>query len=206
MLIRKKLAVKEKIKNVEIEEDENEESDTIEIDESLETKGIILLESNSINTPLLCKKILLDVADIREVKKVSIYINSVGGDLSSFMSLHDTILILRKKFRKQIVTIANGIAASGAALVLQAGSTRLATKNSYVMIHELSSTLPESNTSSMVTELEIMKKFQKTAFKIWADKMGITVKELQVLISGKDYYLNANEAKKQGLIDNVISI
>lgn len=194
-------------KKPKIEEDiDIEEDDVIDpiLDEALQEKGIILLENESGNSALFCKKALIDLAYNPNIVEITIYINSPGGDFASFVSLHDIILAVRKQHKKKVTTIVNGIAASGAALVLQAGNPRLATKNSYIMIHEASTSMDLSKTSDLMARLEMMKKFQKTAFKIWADKMKLSVKELQEIVGREDWYLSAKEAKANLLIDEII--
>jgi ATP-dependent Clp endopeptidase proteolytic subunit ClpP len=180
------------------------QNNSCSLDESLESKGIILLEKPD-ESPLYCKKMLLDLVDT-EINVITLYINSWGGEFTAFSSLHDTVKILQKKFKKTVYTIANGTAASGAALVLQAGTKRLATKNAIIMVHQVSSKVAlESNTSEIAIELETMKKFQKIFFSVFAEKMGMTLKELEDFIGDKDRYFGAKEAKKYGLIDEVIT-
>lgn len=176
-----------------------------ELDILLGKNGIILLEDEcSYNSSLNCKKMLLNLAHNPNVDKITIFINSCGGEFDSFIGLHDIILLLRKKFKKEITTVVSGIAASGAAVVLQAGSPRLATKNSVIMVHEVSSNFKESKTSDIVAKLDVMKKFQKITFKIWADNMKISVQELQKLIGKDDLFISAKEGKTYGLIDDII--
>lgn len=204
-------AITESSKRKKVSEEEEKDKENailkggmiLSLDESLQHKGLILLEDNQTNSPLMCKKALLDVGCSDFEGDIFLIINSGGGELFEFLSLHDTILFIRKFFDRNVITLVKGIAASGAALVLQAGSVRVATKNSYVMLHEMISG-SEGNTSSMEYDTKITKKLQKTIFKIWADSMGVSVTELNEIIDAKDRYFTAREAKKVGLIDNVV--
>lgn len=175
-----------------------------DIDSSLSKKGIILLEDEFTYKGItdFAKKQVLDLAS-SGVSDIEIYINSGGGDLMSFMSLHDSILLVQKANDCLVSTIVNGIAASAAAIVLQAGAVRYATTNSRVMIHEVSFGF-EGKTTNFKHEFESIKKFEKTAFGIWASKMGISIKELESRIGNRDLYFSAKEAKKNNLIDIII--
>jgi len=186
------------------EELEIGDDDKDSIDNSLSKKGIILLEDEFTYKGItdFAKKQVLDLAS-SEVEDIEIYINSGGGDLMSFMSLHDTILLVQKARNCTVSTIVNGIAASAAAIVLQAGKNRFATKNSRVMIHEVSFGF-EGKTTNFKHEFESIKKFEKTAFGIWASKMGISTKELKTRMGSRDLYFSAREALNNNLIDYII--
>jgi ATP-dependent Clp endopeptidase proteolytic subunit ClpP len=213
---KKKEKTIEELEGIMDEENHHEDSDDNDIaktaqffnstvDGSLETKGIILLE-NEVDFPGItvhAKKLVMDIASTPGIDYLELYINSNGGDVMQFMSLHDSILMAQKFYKTRVATIVNGTAASAAALVLQAGNPRLATRNSWIMIHEISFGF-EGKFTTAQEEFSSVKRLQYAAFKVWADKMGITVKELCNLIAAKDVYFSAAEAKKKGLIDMVI--
>jgi len=183
----------------------------LSIDESLERKGVVLLEDNLMNGPLACKKMLWNIAtsdfgtpnEKGEKDDIFLIINCCGGEIFEFLSLHDTIMLIRSKFKKDVVTIVNGIAASGAAIASQAGSIRAATNNSYIMLHEASDVI-EGSTASMEYDIFVQKKMQETVFKIWAKSMGMSSKALRDMLDDKDRFFTAPEAKKAGLIDQII--
>lgn len=179
----------------------------LSVDESLETKGIVFLEDEEKfpGASLYAKKLIMDLATNGKIGyPIKVYINSTGGCLATFIAVHDTILIAQNVFGIKVDTIVCGSAMSGAALVLQAGSTRYATENSYIMIHEASFDKISGNASSIEEDINSIKKLQNIALSVWASKMGITVKELAKLISNKDVYFSAKEAKKHGLIDKIV--
>jgi ATP-dependent Clp protease protease subunit len=175
-----------------------------DIDESLASKGIIFLEGEeefpgiTINT----KKRIIDIVT-NGIKEIYLYINSGGGSSDMFLSLHDLIHNIRKAYNCKVYIIVNGIAASGAALVLQAADVRMATKNSFIMIHETSFDFG-GKTADFQDYFKVIGKVQNKVFKIWAEKMGISQKELYEILKKKDVYFTASEAKKMGLIDMVV--
>lgn len=175
------------------------------IDDNLASKGIILLEDDELfgGSTINAKKLLLDLGTDPDIESIEIYINSCGGNLMTFISLYDCIGVVRKLYKKPVSTIVTGIAASAAALVLQAGSPRFATQNSYVMIHEVLFGF-EGKTAAFKKEYEAVKKFENMAFNIWAKSMGLTVKALRKMIENEDLYFTAKEALAKGLIDKVI--
>ena len=66
---------------------------------------------------------------------INIYINSEGGEVHPALSVFDTI----RNNKVTINTIISGNASSAATIIALAGSTRKITKNSYMLIHNISS-------------------------------------------------------------------
>jgi ATP-dependent Clp endopeptidase proteolytic subunit ClpP len=171
--------------------------------QNLTMKGILFLDSENVmkNSTHYCRKALLE-AEALGLKEMDIYINCPGGELWSFLALYETICLL--KHRGMIVnTTVTGLAASGAALVLQAGTKRFATSNSSIMIHEAYFGL-EGKTGVNEESLKSFRRNEEVIFKVWADKMNLPVKELKEKIKNKDLWFSAKEAKKNGLIDKII--
>ena len=145
----------------------------------------------------------MDIASTNNCDTIELYINSGGGEAPQFLSLYDIVTLAQTFYKKKVYTIVSGIAASAAALVLQAGNPRFATKNSFIMLHEMSLGF-EGKFTTAQTEMIMAKKWQNKILQIWAEKMNISSRELMTLIKGKDIYYSAKEAKKVGLIDSVI--
>jgi len=176
-----------------------------DVDQSLTEKGIVMLEDemNHPGVTLMAKKLVLDIASTNNCDTIELYINSGGGEAPQFLSLYDIVTLAQTFYKKKVYTIVSGIAASAAALVLQAGNPRFATKNSFIMLHEMSLGF-EGKFTTAQTEMIMAKKWQNKILQIWAEKMNISSRELMTLIKGKDIYYSAKEAKKVGLIDSVI--
>ena len=135
-------------------------------------------------------------------KEISLYINSPGGSVTSTLAIIDTM----NHIKNDISTVCVGIAASGAALVLSAGTKgkRMALPNSEVMIHQ-----PLGGAEGQASDIEISAKhILKTRAilnKLLAKNTGQSVSRIEKDVD-RDFFMDAEEAKKYGIIDSVTSI
>ena len=133
-------------------------------------------------------------------KDIYLYINSPGGSVTATLAMYDTI----KHIKPDVSTICVGMAASGAAVILAAGakSKRFALPNAEVMIHQLM-----GGAEGQATEIEItarhMIKIKDRLNKILSDATGQPIKKVEA-DSDRDFYMDAEEAKKYGMIDAVL--
>lgn len=133
-------------------------------------------------------------------KDIYLYINSPGGSVTATLAMYDTM----KHIKPDVSTICVGIAASGAAIILAAGSKgkRYALPNAEVMIHQLM-----GGAEGQATEIEItarhMIKIKERLNKILSDATGQSIKKVEA-DSDRDFYMDAEEAKKYGMIDAVL--
>jgi ATP-dependent Clp protease protease subunit len=106
--------------------------------------------------------------------------------------------------KNDISTVCVGIAASGAALVLSAGTKgkRLALPNSEVMIHQ-----PIGGAEGQASDIEISAKhILKTRMalnKLLAKNTGQSLARIEKDVD-RDFFMDAEEAKKYGVIDQVV--
>lgn len=134
-------------------------------------------------------------------KEIQLYINSPGGILTSALAIYDTMQYIKCP----ISTVCVGLAASGAAVLLAAGTKgkRFALPNSEILLHQVA----VSGVSGEAVEIEIAaKQIVKLKNKINRILSKHTGQPLQKIEkdTDRDYYLSAEEAKKYGLIDEVI--
>jgi ATP-dependent Clp protease protease subunit len=135
-------------------------------------------------------------------KEVSLYINSPGGSVTSTLAIIDTM----NHIKNDISTVCVGIAASGAALVLSAGTKgkRIALPNSEIMIHQ-----PLGGAEGQASDIEISAKHilktRSILNKILAKNTGQTLAKIEKDVD-RDFFMDAEEAKKYGLIDQVTSV
>ena len=133
-------------------------------------------------------------------KDIYLYINSPGGSVTATLAMYDTM----NHIKPDVSTICVGIAASGAAVILAAGSKgkRYALPNAEVMIHQVM-----GGVEGQATEIEItarhMIKTKERLNKILSDATGQSIKKVEA-DSDRDFYMDAEEAKKYGMIDAVL--
>lgn len=132
-------------------------------------------------------------------KEINLYINSPGGSVSAGMSIYDTM----KFIKNPIHTLCLGQACSMGAFLLSSGDERRALPNSRIMIHQ-----PLGGYQGQATDMQIhmeeMLRIKKTLTQILADNCQKTFSQLEKDCE-RDYFMSADEAKKYGLIDAVVS-
>ena len=134
-------------------------------------------------------------------KDISFYINSPGGSVSAGMSIFDTMQFIKP----DVSTLCMGMAASMGAFLLSAGAKgkRFVLPNAKVMIHQ-----PLGGTRGQATDIEIhardILKTRDQLNRILAERTGQPLDKI-ARDTERDYYLNAEEAKDYGLVDEVIS-
>ena len=133
-------------------------------------------------------------------KDIYLYVNSPGGSVTATLAMYDTM----KHIKPDVSTICVGVAASGAAVILAAGTKgkRFALPNAEVMIHQVM-----GGAEGQATEIEItarhMIKIKDRLNKILSDTTGQPIKKVEA-DSDRDFYMDAEEAKKYGMIDAVL--
>lgn len=147
---------------------------------------------------VMAQLLFLDAEDPK--KDISIYINSPGGAVTAGMAIYDTIQYVKA----DISTICIGQAASAAAILLAAGTKgkRFALPNARVMIHQVMGGAEGQATDVEIQTREILR-VKKTINEILARHTGKTISQIEK-DSDRDFYMTAAEAKKYGIIDEVI--
>lgn len=133
-------------------------------------------------------------------KDISIYINSPGGSASATLAMMDTM----DHIKNEVSTICVGMAASGGAWLLSAGTKgkRFALPNSEIMIHQ-----PLGGAEGQASDIEIRAKqilrLRETLNKIMAKNTGQLLSRIEKDVD-RDFFMNAEEAKKYGIIDKIL--
>lgn len=133
-------------------------------------------------------------------REICMYINSPGGSVSAGLAIYDTMQYVRPA----ITTVAVGLAASMAAVLLSAGTKgkRLALPNARVMIHQ-----PLGGAKGQASDIEIQaREIIKTRHLlnlILERNTGQPLSRVQV-DTDRDFYMTAEEACAYGLVDRVI--
>ncbi len=148
---------------------------------------------------LVAQLLFLDHDD--QEQDISIYINSPGGEVYAGLAIYDTIRMIRPDVKTYCV----GTAMSMAAVLLAAGTRgkRFALPNSRVMIHQGS-----GGFRGNIPDLEVQAKETfsviKTLTEILAEHTGQPFDKVKS-DTQRDYYLNGEEARNYGLVDEVLT-
>ena len=133
-------------------------------------------------------------------KDIFMYINSPGGIVTSGLGVYDTMQYIKPK----VSTLCVGQAASMGSLLLAAGATgmRFALPNSRIMLHQ-----PSGGFSGQATDIEIHAKeileIKERLNKIYEKHTKQKVEMIRKTLE-RDYFMTASEAKKFGVIDQII--
>lgn len=134
-------------------------------------------------------------------KDINLYVNSPGGSVTAGLGIYDTMQYVKPP----INTICLGQAASMGAFLLTAGTKgkRFALPNARVMIHQ-----PMGGFQGQATEIDIhareILKIRERLNEIMAKHTGQPLERI-AQDTERDYFMSAEEAKRYGLIDEVIT-
>ncbi|KMT11470.1 hypothetical protein BVRB_5g107950 [Beta vulgaris subsp. vulgaris] len=147
---------------------------------------------------IISQLLLLDAQD--HTKDIRLFINSPGGSLSATMAIFDVVRLVRA----DVSTLALGIAASTASIILGAGTKgkRLAMPNARIMVHQ-----PLGGASGQAIDVEIQAREimhnKNNITRIISEFTGRPFEEIEKDID-RDRYMSPIEAVEYGLIDGVI--
>ena len=133
-------------------------------------------------------------------KDITFYINSPGGSVTAGLAIYDTMQYVRC----DIATLCMGQAASMGAFLLACGTAgkRLSLPNSRIMIHQ-----PMGGFQGQATDIDIhareILRLRHDLNRILSTHTGKSIKKVQT-DTERDYFMNAEEACKYGIIDKVI--
>jgi ATP-dependent Clp protease protease subunit len=133
-------------------------------------------------------------------KDINLYINSPGGSVTAGLAIYDTMQHIKPDVR----TICVGMAASMGAVILAGGQKgkRFALPNADVMIHQVSSGF-QGQASDIERNAQYVLRLKDRLNGILAKHSGNPITKVEK-DSDRDNFMTAEEAKKYGLIDEVI--
>jgi ATP-dependent Clp protease protease subunit len=133
-------------------------------------------------------------------KEIKLYIHSPGGSVSAAMAIYDTM----NHIKPDVSTICIGMAASAAAVLLSSGTKgkRYALPNAEVMIHQVMGGAEGQASDIAITAKHILRT-KENLNKILSKNTGKSIDQVEK-DSDRDNYMTADEAKKYGLIDEVM--
>lgn len=148
---------------------------------------------------IIAQFLFLDAED--KNKDIKFYINTPGGSVTSGMAIYDTMQYVKC----DVATICVGMAASMGATLLASGAKgkRFALPNSEVMIHQVMGGT-EGQASDIKIRAEHILKTKEKLNKILAKHTGQNVAKIDK-DTDRDHFMSAEEAKKYGIIDKIIT-
>ncbi|MGO9115387.1 MAG: ClpP family protease [Thermoguttaceae bacterium] len=173
------------------------------------TLGDLLLENRIIllqgeihdgNANELVMKLLYLQSENRR-KDIHFYINSPGGSVSATLAIYDTMQILSCP----VATYCVGLAASGGSVLLAGGTKgkRFALPHAKIMMHQ-----PYGAVGGQVSDIEIQAqeilKTRDVLNKILATHSGQPIDRIAA-DTDRDFYMNAEEAKAYGVVDDILT-
>jgi ATP-dependent Clp protease protease subunit len=144
---------------------------------------------------------LLFLANDDPKKDIYLYINSPGGNIKDGLAIIDTMNFIKP----DVSTICVGMAASMGAMILSSGTKgkRFVLTNAEVMIHQ-----PWGGAEGQASDIEIsarqIVKHKEILYKMLAKNTGQTLSKIEK-DADRNYWMDAQEAKKYGIIDAVIT-
>jgi len=164
--------------------------------------GIIFLGDpvTDVTANLVVAQLLFLAAEYPD-RDINFYINSPGGSISAGLAIYDTMNFIKP----DVSTICVGLAASMGAFLLAGGSKgkRFALPNSEIMIHQ-----PSGGARGQASDVEIyakrILKERERLNKMLSEMTGQPVDVIEK-DSDRDNFMSAEEAKKYGLIDDIIT-
>ncbi|MCA0450926.1 MAG: ATP-dependent Clp endopeptidase proteolytic subunit ClpP [Proteobacteria bacterium] len=148
---------------------------------------------------LICAQLLFLESE-NPKKDISLYINSPGGVVTSGLAMYDTMQYIRP----DVATVCIGQASSMGSLLLAAGAKgkRFSLPNSRIMVHQ-----PSGGAQGQATDIEIQAReilsLRKRLNEIYVRHTGQTLEAIEQALE-RDRFMNPEEAKAFGLIDEVV--
>jgi ATP-dependent Clp protease, protease subunit len=151
-----------------------------------------------VSNVVIAQLLFLESADSK--KDILMYLNSPGGSVHAGLGIYDTMQYVGP----DVATICTGLAASMGAILLTSGTKkkRTALPHSRIMIHQ-----PMGGIGGQASDIQIsakeIQKLKKELYSILSKHCGKTPDQLWK-DADRDFWMNAEEAKKYGLIDEVL--
>lgn len=154
--------------------------------------------TDAVANTVIAQLLFLESED--EKKDIKLYINSVGGSVTAAMAIYDTMQYVKPS----VSTICVGMAASAAAILLSAGEKgkRFVLPNSEVLIHQVMGGVEGQATEIEISAKHILKVKEKLN-RILSKHTGQPLEKIEK-DTDRDFFMDAEEAKKYGIIDEII--
>jgi ATP-dependent Clp protease protease subunit len=154
--------------------------------------------NDAVANNIIAQLLFLDRQDKKS--DISLYINSPGGVVSSALAIYDTMNYVKA----DVSTVCVGMAASAASLLLSSGAKgkRLILPNAEVMIHQVMGGAEGQASDIEISARQILR-IKANLNKILAKNTGQQLSKIEH-DSDRDFYMDAEEAKKYGIVDKIV--
>ncbi len=149
---------------------------------------------------IVCAQLLFLESE-NPTKDISFYINSPGGVVTAGMAIYDTMQYIKPS----VSTVCIGQAASMGSLLLAAGAEgkRYALPNARVMVHQ-----PLGGGRGTAADIDIQAKeilkLRDRLYDVYVDHTGQKKAAIEKALE-RDNFMSAEEAKKFGIVDHVVT-
>ena len=138
-----------------------------------------------------------DLATVKDKKKITVKLNSCGGDLYTGIAIHNAL----KALPGEVNVVVEGIAASAASVIMCGGDTVTVYPGSLIMIHGVKVGLCEYlSIQDMKQYTKAMDAMERAVAEIYSSKTGMAVDTLRSMIT-KETWFTGREAVEKGFAD-----
>ena len=144
----------------------------------------------------------LDRIKALNAKRITVKINSLGGDVNHALAIHD----LLAEHPALVTTQINGLCASAATIVAMAGKERRMSKNALFLRHQCSAYVGRANQEQLAQELETQKTVNGRMLDIYTAACNGKEAEISELLkanNGLGKWLTATEARDFGFVTDI---
>lgn len=143
---------------------------------------------------------LEDLANIKDKSKITIRINSVGGDFYTGLAIYTQL----KSLPGEKIVVVDGIAASAASLIAMAGDTIKMPAGALMMIHDvLSGMCGYYNKTELEQISNVLDTLATAAAEIYASKTGLSIDEIRAIMTAETW-LTGRQAVEQKFADEIL--
>ena len=154
--------------------------------------------NDQVANAIIAQLLFLELQNPKE--DIHFYINSPGGSVTATLAIYDTM----QHVKPAVATICVGLAASGGAILLASGEKgkRYALPNSEVMIHHVLGAAEGQAIEIEITARHILRTKDRLN-NILAKHTNQSIDKIEK-DTDRDFFMDAEEAKKYGIIDEVV--
>ena len=143
------------------------------------------------------KQFQQDLAEMGELDRLDIYVNSPGGDVFAGFSIYNII----KRCAAEVVAHVDGLAASAASIICMAADKIIMPKNATMMIHN-ASTYAYGNKEKIRKLVEELERIDGQIADIYAAKTGVESEKAAEMMAAETW-MSGEEAFALGFCDEL---